>query len=272
MDFISPALRLGFREFCVGLSLSQIDSIFQAAGLQPAQIDSQLQISGARRTRVEEYYAGVNWARTDDARKVLQVVSLALSQSYLSEAAKGELRELCTKEGLVVDGHIVRLGEALGVDWFLAADGRFDRPLFSRYCERIQQSVVSDPAAAVGSAKELVEAVARHVLEQRGKPAQRDDFPQLLKAAIKELGLAVEDIPEATKGAEAIKRILAAFGQIVAGMAELRNLYGTGHGRPGSTRAIAPRHAKLAVGAAVTLATFLLETLHERDLRNATSQ
>lgn len=54
------------------------------------------------------------------------------------------------------------------------------------------------------------------------------------------------------------------LGTIAQGLGELRNLYGTGHGRTGATRGLKPRHARLAVGSAATLATFLLETHEER--------
>jgi hypothetical protein len=50
----------------------------------------------------------------------------------------------------------------------------------------------------------------------------------------------------------------------VQGLAELRNLYGTGHGKEGSTKGLAARHAKLAVGAAITLADFLFDTHENR--------
>ena len=46
-------------------------------------------------------------------------------------------------------------------------------------------------------------------------------------------------------------------------LAELRNLYGTGHGKDGKAQLLMPRHAKLAVGAATTLATILFETHKE---------
>ncbi len=41
------------------------------------------------------------------------------------------------------------------------------------------------------------------------------------------------------------------------------SLYGTGHGQHGSSSGLTTRHAKLAVGAASTLAVFLFET-HEQ--------
>lgn len=48
------------------------------------------------------------------------------------------------------------------------------------------------------------------------------------------------------------------------GLAELRNLYGTGHGKNGKRAGLTGRHAKLAVGAATTLALFLFETREDR--------
>jgi hypothetical protein len=45
------------------------------------------------------------------------------------------------------------------------------------------------------------------------------------------LGLSTDAIPDSAKGAAAIKQVLSGLAQIVGGAAELRNLYGTGHGR-----------------------------------------
>jgi hypothetical protein len=56
---------------------------------------------------------------------------------------------------------------------------------------------------------------------------------------------------------------LSNLGTIGNGLAELRGLYGTGHGK---TAELSARHAKLAVGAAATLATFLFET-HKETMR-----
>ena len=56
------------------------------------------------------------------------------------------------------------------------------------------------------------------------------------------------------------------MGSVARGLGELRNLYGTGHGKDGTTRGLATRHARLAVGAAGTLATFPLETHLERGI------
>ena len=71
-------------------------------------------------------------------------------------------------------------------------------------------------------------------------------------------------IPDATKGANAIRRLLGSLGTVAQALGELRNLYGTGHGRDGRVRGLTSRHARLAVGAAATLAVFLFETHQER--------
>jgi hypothetical protein len=63
-----------------------------------------------------------------------------------------------------------------------------------------------------------------------------------------------------SRGSDIIKRLLSNLGTIGNGLAELRGLYGTGHGKHAKTGGLTARHAKLAVGAATTLATFLFDT------------
>jgi hypothetical protein len=53
---------------------------------------------------------------------------------------------------------------------------------------------------------------------------------------------------------------LSNLATIVQGVAELRGLYGTGHGKDGKARGLQPRHARLAVGAASSLVTFAFQT------------
>ena len=64
---------------------------------------------------------------------------------------------------------------------------------------------------------------------------------------------------------ESIKRLLSNLGAIGQGLGELRNLYGTGHGPDGKAKGLSARHARLATGAAATLAAFLLETHEARE-------
>ena len=129
---------------------------------------------------------------------------------------------------------------------------------------RLEASVETDPSLAIGTAKELIETCCKTILAERGKPVSgTPDVSTLTKETLKELKLVPEGIHEATRGADVIKRLLSNLGTIGNGLAELRGLYGTGHGKHGSASGLSTRHAKLAVGAAATLAVFLFETHKE---------
>jgi hypothetical protein len=62
-----------------------------------------------------------------------------------------------------------------------------------------------------------------------------------------------------------IRRLLSNLGTIAQALTELRNSYGTGHGKSVQAKGLTSRHAKLAAGAAIALAVFLFET-HESDV------
>lgn len=129
---------------------------------------------------------------------------------------------------------------------------------------RMEDSVETDPSLAIGTAKELIETCCKTILSERGREISgTPDIPTLTKATLKELNLVPEGVPNAARGAEVIKRLLSNLSTVGHGLAELRGLYGTGHGQHGSTSGLTARHAKLAVGAASTLAVFLFET-HEQ--------
>lgn len=70
------------------------------------------------------------------------------------------------------------------------------------------------------------------------------------------------DISNKAKAASSIRQILGSLSAVVQGIAEVRNEYGSGHGKDSNFKGLQPRHAKLAVGASSTLAIYLLET-HE---------
>lgn len=134
---------------------------------------------------------------------------------------------------------------------------------------RMQDAVDTDPGLAIGTAKELIETYCRTILEERGVQVPVNiDLPKLTKRTFKELNLVPDGVPDTSRGTEIIRRLLSNLGTIGQGMAELRNLYGTGHGKHGKTKGLKPRHAKLAVGAAVTLVVFLFDT-HQETRANA---
>lgn len=140
----------------------------------------------------------------------------------------------------------------------------FDAKHLAEQIRRMETSVHSDPALAIGTAKELIETCCKTILAERGKPLLgKPDIPELTKATLKELELVPDGIEDGTRGSDIVRRLLQNLGTIGNNLAELRGLYGTGHGKHAHSETLTVRHAKLAVGAASTLATFLLDTHRE---------
>lgn len=147
-------------------------------------------------------------------------------------------------------------GEAVPLDDVAEAASVLAVGELEAHVRRIRATVHDDPAQAVGSAKELVETVLRTILGEFGEqPA--GDIQELLKRVQKKLKLDPASA-EGTAGAETIRRTLSNLGQIVVGVAEVRNLFGTGHGRSRAPE-LERAQAKLTVNAAATLATFLID-------------
>jgi hypothetical protein len=96
----------------------------------------------------------------------------------------------------------------------------------------------------LASTKELLETTAKVVLTRVGKspPAK---FPALVTIAFEALQLHPKTNPASgTRMEEPVRKILGGTLQIVLGIDELRNTYGTGHGRIEPAR-LSVRHARL---------------------------
>ena len=107
----------------------------------------------------------------------------------------------------------------------------FDLPGLHAEIGRLANAAKDDPSLAVGTAKEMVETICKTILEDRGVTSRGEDLPQLVRRVSKELALLPDDIPDHAKGSDVIWRMLSNLNQVSQGIAELRNLYGTGHGR-----------------------------------------
>ena len=136
--------------------------------------------------------------------------------------------------------------------------------------QRLERAIESDPDLAIGTAKELVESCCKTILTKRGVAFNKtDDLGDLTKKITKELRLVPEGVTDETKGADNIRHILRSLTQLTNHLAQLRGLYGTGHGRDGQHRGLQPRHARLAVAAAVAFIDFVTDTYRVREEHKA---
>ena len=264
-ELISKSTRNQFREVLSDYSvLRHIDLVFDGAGLTPDR-EFDPQIGGARRTLVEQYYVKVDFSSREDVHRVLTAYAEIIA--WLRDSQRHEVADGLTAR-LHGDGYEYMNGgfdarhqtEMPIVELIRQHAVGGDLPELRTQIDRLMSSIEDDPALAVGTAKELIETVCKTILDERNVVLRDDDMGKLIRAVTRELRLDPSSISENARGSETIRRTLANLGQVVQGIAELRNLYGTGHGRAGRTSAIKPRHARLAVGAATTLAMFLLET------------
>lgn len=144
-----------------------------------------------------------------------------------------------------------------------------DAGWMAKEIERLENATDSDPALAIGTAKELIETCCKTILKnQRVAFTKNDDLGNLTKKLTKELLLVPEGISDDAKGAKNIRLILRNLTQLSNNLAQLRGLYGTGHGRDGQFRGLQPRHARLAVTSAIAFIDFVTETYRQRQISN----
>lgn len=131
----------------------------------------------------------------------------------------------------------------------------------SQQVNLMETSIEVAPHVSIGLAKELIETCCKSIFQELEQEFDKNwDLGKLMKETTKLLKLTPDDIPNEAKAASSIKQILGSLSAVVQGIAEVRNEYGSGHGKEGKFVGLQPRHAKLAVGAASTLAIYLLET------------
>jgi len=101
----------------------------------------------------------------------------------------------------------------------------------SNYIRRAKRGV-TDAALVTGTGKDLLEAVAGHILQQKyGGYSPTSNFPTLLGQVFVALGLATPSDP-VMHGESPNRRIERAMYELACGINQLRNKQGTGHGRP----------------------------------------
>ncbi|MCK4998899.1 MAG: abortive infection family protein [Anaerohalosphaera sp.] len=119
---------------------------------------------------------------------------------------------------------------------------------------------VSDPEGAITSARTLLEAVCKHILEEENISYQnKDDLPKLYSIVAKHLNLSPSQHTE-----ELFKQILGGCHSVVQGLGALRNSLSDAHARGKTGARPLPRHAELAVNLAGTMATFILSTWEQK--------
>ncbi|MCM1517843.1 MAG: abortive infection family protein [Pseudoflavonifractor sp.] len=119
-----------------------------------------------------------------------------------------------------------------------------------------------NPTEAIGKVKELVESCCKTILTNMNIEYVKfeSNFVKLINETFQALTILPSQMPPDCKEVDAIKRLLGNLLAIAQNIAVIRNSYGSGHGKESSYSGLEPRHAKLSVGACLTLVNFLWDS------------
>ncbi len=223
---------------------------------------------------VEKSVAWLKRVATDPTVEGLPILGALLEQfmdtdiqghyNYNGEHAKQQarVRQLLLREGLeyVRGGRVMSAGSVAPARQLEAILRERDLGGVNTEFERALDSVHSDPGAAVTAACAIIESLCKVYIGDRGLELPQDQsVSPLWKVVQADLGFDPRSIAD-----NDIRQILAGLSSIVHGLGAFRTHVGSAHGRGRTAYRLTPRHASLVVGAAHTLAIFIIKTWDER--------
>ncbi len=248
-----------FEDASASIPLRHIDRAFEGADIRMGE-DPGGPV-GARRTQFRRYVAGANQHdarqldRLGDALGALIEEVAASKQDFLVKAAE--------RDGFFFADCVFRRAQTAPSSF--AVTHVEDSAFIDDRGRRLHLLAHDSPNDAVAGARELVESVCRTVLRLVGEPSPGEtaDLADIAKSTLE----ALERVPagiDAKEAAAVVRRCVKQLGAVVASLGDLRNVSGLGHAREGKWKGLSPHHARLAVGAAVTLAGFVAESYRDR--------
>ena len=143
--------------------------------------------------------------------------------------------------------------------------GKFNSEYIKLSIDLMEQLKETNPTEAIGKAKELIESCCKTILDYfKIQYNSTDSISKLTKQVFKELKISPEDVDESDPLYTTLKQIYGNLSGVSAGLGELRNAYGSGHGKSDDYKGLDPRYSKLAVGCATTLVTFLWDCFEQQ--------
>jgi hypothetical protein len=142
-----------------------------------------------------------------------------------------------------------------------------DTAYINRKIATMTDSLDKDTDIAIGTAKELLETTCKSILKHQGEDIDPQwTLTQLLKHTTNNISIEPKDVTEPDKAKKSIQQILGGISAVVQGVSELRNLYGTGHGKEANFKGLEPKYAKLVVGVVSDIVLFYLSSIGTEQL------
>jgi hypothetical protein len=262
----------------IAVAMARLIDDSQTEKREPTHSDIEFQIDQAKLTSADLGRQGkpvgkskrirstLSWALTNNLVAGESLVSglIATIQGY--GGFRTESANYCGAEAI---SNLIAAFSAQG--WELAIDGTLQPRLLNSltgraltsalvvYADRARRGSLDSPLLA-GTAKDLLEATAAHVLvEKWGTYPTTSNFPTLLGQAFTALGFATPGEPVVT-GESVEKRMERAAYELGCALNALRNKQGTGHGRPWVS-SVTSAQARFSIESMGNIALLMLDAL-----------
>jgi hypothetical protein len=192
--------------------------------------------------------ADVFWAPTPDPKVLFKKKLTAILERCNMQYVTG---------GFVSDGRAApskSLSELIKGRDIPAIEAEFNRAL---------ANINSEPREAVSAACNILESVFKvYIADENLEQPQKQDLQNVWKIVRADLGFDPSSVED-----DDLKKILSGILSVVDGIGAFRTHASSAHGQGRKIYNIKPRHARLAIHSAHTLALFVLETWDEKRKR-----
>lgn len=240
-----------------------LDMLFAQVNLTGGE---QLGLGGKPVGKAKRIRGALNWALVNNQKGGEAFVTALISNVQGKGGFRPQSTNYCGSEAI---SNLVAVIANLG--WDLSSDGNLAPRVLEAmggrqltvalvaYADRARRGAMDGPLLA-GTAKDLLEATAAHVLvEKWGSYPTHSNFPTLLGQAFTALNLATPTDPPQEK--EPVKkRVERAAYELGCALNALRNKEGTGHGRPWLD-GITQSQARFAIESMGNIASLMLDNL-----------
>ena len=236
-----------------GVPLCRHYGLSKARSLLAFLSDSDTEIATKLLLDLFEYYE-LNYSPKHSPEESDEFGSIAFDEtmrSYYRECKEAALRERAVQHSLQTSVEYLQQ--------------KFSSEFMDERISLLMAMRESDPTEAIGKSKEMIESCCKTILGQLNIEIDRTwDLAKLIKETMTALSITTETTTGVSRESDIVCRILGSLRGLAAGVAELRNEFGSGHGKSADFRALPVRHAKLAVGSSITLVEYLWETYDSR--------
>ena len=161
----------------------------------------------------------------------------------------------------VFEGRLKTIGSSHQVENKTEIKKYLNTEYVNKKIDSMNESISNDTELAIGMAKEFIETVCKSILKKHNKTIDKNwNLGQLIKNTYNILDFKPQEANNPQKAENCIIQVLKGTTTMINGITELRNAYGTGHGKEADFVTLESKYARLIVGMVSELVIFFLAT------------